>query len=240
MTNYNARLDEILIRFAGAIRREVLALESNDPSYDVQPLFSPAKQAITSLIKELVAEAKPKEVDSFYEKPIVDQFEQNLLKALEEAMAKPTKLTKSQQQKLKNASKSFQKMEADIRPFVRKRQIIQVSTGGKWRAAMTPTEQDNELDLSHLKDTRAVLRWCYDHGLLKGEFPTSDSSDKAYLLEQGEKRLMQLITADRKRVALDARLDELIWSTGVTYKYDKDRQIVQDRIAELKAQQEDK
>ena len=105
---------------------------------------------------------------------------------------------------------------------------------------MTPTEQDKELDLSHLKDVRAVLKWCYDHGLLKGEFPTSDSSDKAYLLEQGEKRLMQLITADRKRVALEARLDELIWSTGVTYKYDEDRQIVQDRIAELKAQQEDK
>lgn len=52
-----------------------------------------------------------------------------------------------------------------------------------------------ELDLSHLKDVRAVLKWCYDHGLLKGEFPTSDSSGKAYLLEQGEKRLMQLITA---------------------------------------------
>jgi len=55
-------------------------------------------------------------------------------------MAKPTKLTKSQQQKLKNASKSFQKMEADIRPFVRKRQIIQVSTGGKWRAEATGKE----------------------------------------------------------------------------------------------------
>ena len=37
----------------------------------------------------------------------------------------------------------------------------------------------------------------------------------------------------------EARIDELIWSTGVTYKYDKDRQIVQDRIAELKAQQEE-
>ena len=110
---------------------------------------------------------------------------------------------------------------------------------------MTPTEQDKELDLSHLKDVRAVLKWCYDHGLLKGEFPTSDSSDKAYLLEQGEKRLMQLITADRKRVALEARIDEasgifriidgrIFWQSETSLAVPLD-----ERIAELKAQQEE-
>jgi len=120
---------------------------------------------------------------------------------------------------------------------------------GAWRETetMTPTEQDNELDLSHLKDTRAVLRWCYDHGLLKGEFPTSDSSDKAYLLEQGEKRLMQLITADRKRVALEARIEEVEVSILELERSDDPRFYSKDeairsqraRYTHLKAQQEE-
>lgn len=38
---------------------------------------------------------------------------------------------------------------------------------------------------------------------------------------------------------LKARLDELIWSTGVEYKYDRDRKIIQDRIAELQASLKD-
>ena len=75
---------------------------------------------------------------------------------------------------------------------------------------MTPTEQDKELrELVHIVQ----------------------NADTTY-------DAMQFIKADRKRVELEARLDELIWSIGVTYKYDKDRQIVQERIAELKAQQE--
>ncbi len=89
MTNYNERFDKVLISFAGAIRREVLALGSNDPSYDVQPLFSPTKQALTSLIKELVEEAKPAHVhgttvSSGQFNRGVSEFEQNLLKALGE------------------------------------------------------------------------------------------------------------------------------------------------------------
>jgi len=51
-----------------------------------------AKQALTSLIKELVAEAKPEvrvfddgiNDATYFQQKIVDQFEQNLLKALEE------------------------------------------------------------------------------------------------------------------------------------------------------------
>ena len=68
MTNYNERFDEILLSHGA---------EQGEFHYSL-------KQAITSLIKELVAEAKPKDMNPFYEKPVVDEFEQNLLKALEE------------------------------------------------------------------------------------------------------------------------------------------------------------
>ena len=87
---------------------------------------------------------------------------------------------------------------------------------------MTPTEQDKELRDAILLEFKNV------HRLAPADYT-----------ENCTNIVMQLLTADRKRVALEARIDELIWSTGVTYKYDKDRQIVQDRIAELKAQQEE-
>ena len=79
MTNYNERFDEILFSFADYIKHhQKTGLGGvGMTQYDT-------KQALTSLTKELVAEAKPKDMDSFYEKPIVDEFEQNLLKALEE------------------------------------------------------------------------------------------------------------------------------------------------------------
>lgn len=41
--------------------------------------------------------------------------------------------------------------------------------------------------------------------------------------------LMKLIT----QYGLERGIDELIWSTGAEYKYDKDRRSIQDRIAEL-------
>ena len=83
MTNYNERLDEILRELD---RGEYLG-KGGVPG---------AKQAIISLIKELVEEAKPaRAVISDDEVGIdrarksaanhaIDQFEQNLLKALEE------------------------------------------------------------------------------------------------------------------------------------------------------------
>ena len=93
MTNYNERLDEIL---------EDLG-DYHEHLYDNMWLAGngeytkeKAKQAITSLIKELVAEAKPTRSEtqrggvtvygdlSERELNIIDQFEQNLLKALEE------------------------------------------------------------------------------------------------------------------------------------------------------------
>ena len=87
MTNYNERLDDILHGITGSKnlrpQRGVLAKSRDE-----------AKQAITSLIKELVEEAKPKttpfdnNLDGGYATDIrnsaIDEFEQNLLKALEE------------------------------------------------------------------------------------------------------------------------------------------------------------
>ena len=94
MTNYNERLDKALERLAVAGRgwgvSESAQIESMRSELDE------AKQAITSLFKELVAEAKPKDyVDYYANDPIergrkisydeaVREFEQNLLKALEE------------------------------------------------------------------------------------------------------------------------------------------------------------
>ena len=83
MTNYNEGLDEILRELD---RGEYLG-KGGVPG---------AKQAITSLIKELVTEAKPTNSEtqrgsvtvygdlSERELNIIHQFEQNLLKALEE------------------------------------------------------------------------------------------------------------------------------------------------------------
>ena len=82
MTKYNERLGEILEDFGmSCARQSVVTLED----------VNEAKQAITSLTKELVAEAKPemKPYENSHEwynaSRKLDQFEQNLLKALEEA-----------------------------------------------------------------------------------------------------------------------------------------------------------
>ena len=94
-------------------------------------------------------------------------------------------------------------------------------------ASMTPTEQD--------KEQRYHLASCEMYETLRGIFP----NDRRLTGKSCSCSLKELITADRKRVELEARLDELIWSTGVTYKYDEDKQIIQERIAELLAQQEE-
>lgn len=108
MTNYNERLDEILLKLArdttladraGDIATTASAV--NDASKRYQWSLGDTKQAITSLIKELVAEAKPAEKEQQLPSKIdnetmcryyryggynfaIDEFEQNLLKALEE------------------------------------------------------------------------------------------------------------------------------------------------------------
>jgi len=91
MTNYNERLDEIIraVYNYGYVDGDPDAMRDK-PNQMKQP---EAKQAITSLIKELVAEAKPELPALFAElddisvimyKKAIDEFEQNLLKALEE------------------------------------------------------------------------------------------------------------------------------------------------------------
>ena len=103
MTNYNERLDELLSK------TPCIQCDGSGayPDYDGEPeqcqfcwqlrftFIATAKQAITSLIKELVAEAKP--INSKTQRGsitvygdlserdlnTINQFEQNLLKALE-------------------------------------------------------------------------------------------------------------------------------------------------------------
>lgn len=99
MTNYNERLDDILqLVFNYGYNEAEAEFDPIDRGYDkFEKSTAPdiAKQAITSLIKELVAEAKPttypyytSPTNNGYEKSLyfgaIDQFEQNLLKALEE------------------------------------------------------------------------------------------------------------------------------------------------------------
>ena len=102
MTNYNERLDEILDFI------ENYGVSASTEGFDKTASRAEAKQAITSLIKELVAEAKPNDYVPEGHQPeaclnhekytsaccgcqkqrarlyAIDQFEQNLLKALEE------------------------------------------------------------------------------------------------------------------------------------------------------------
>lgn len=108
MTNYNERLDKILERYrlhADMAYSEVEdGFHTADEFKDVAlpKVLDEAKQAITSLIKEMVAEAKPmvtsvnvietylqngmtqKAAEHHGRNHAIDQFEQNLLKELEE------------------------------------------------------------------------------------------------------------------------------------------------------------
>lgn len=102
MTNYNERLDEIVWKTLRRHRKMINGPVPSDILYsEKEPtdiIFDEAKQVLTSLIKELVAEAKP---DNLYKTSYglvpegledeaqaydlaVQKFEQNLLKALEE------------------------------------------------------------------------------------------------------------------------------------------------------------
>lgn len=86
MTNYNKRLDELMPCDCKFLKG--FAWRKGDPCEGC--INGRLKQAITSLIKELVAEAKPemKPYENSHEwynaSRKLDQFEQNLLKALEE------------------------------------------------------------------------------------------------------------------------------------------------------------
>ena len=102
---------------------------------------------------------------------------------------------------------------------------------------MTPTEQDKELR----EQIVAVMfedEWfhCSEHGSI---ICAEASEERSKALS----RIMPLITADRKRVALEARIDELIQlsqSEVMFFNNDyKQAKLIRERIAELKAQQEE-
>lgn len=96
MTNYNERRDAIFETLNNKAREDRTSCTERNNwegyNFAYERLEYEAKQALTSLIKELVAEAKPEPTK--YEKYnsdclegfniATDQFEQNLLKALEE------------------------------------------------------------------------------------------------------------------------------------------------------------
>ena len=91
MTNYNERLDELLLTTLREMSRELEAYGY----LDSKNYLPEKREAITSLMKELVAEAKPAIKPQFFcqgcdkseergHNLAVKEFEQNLLKALEE------------------------------------------------------------------------------------------------------------------------------------------------------------
>ena len=97
---------------------------------------------------------------------------------------------------------------------------------------MTPTEQDKELQ-----------QWLIEHtGLIE---ETGGAVWRELEVETFMYHLRELITADRKRVALEARIDELkkieiggdnIWTVN---SGTDTAMLIEERIAELKAQQEE-
>ena len=105
MTNYNERLDVIVLGVYNEAYKCGVGARPYHEYRSVEAVAAEAKQAITSTMKELVAEAKPDrqppmkmgnptKESSDLDKMIfakkrghneaIDQFEQNLLKALEE------------------------------------------------------------------------------------------------------------------------------------------------------------
>ena len=88
---------------------------------------------------------------------------------------------------------------------------------------MTPTEQDDEL--------REKLWEIFKHDSLASSRAGSPS-------QKTEEAINSLITADRKRVALEARLDELERLQAADMNLYKNV-VIAHRIAELEAQQEE-
>ena len=92
MTNYNERLDEILERHGMyAVLKDENRFDDVEMEREFPAEVGPdkTKQALTSLIKELIEEAKPAHVhgttvSSGQFNRGVSEFEQNLLKELEE------------------------------------------------------------------------------------------------------------------------------------------------------------
>ena len=97
---------------------------------------------------------------------------------------------------------------------------------------MTPTEQDKELKI-------AVAKVMTDYGVdfYEGNL-MHRTEQRLALIDKFQNDILQLITADRKRVELEARLDELERTMPHTDGM-RHYNTVKRRIAELKAQQEE-
>ena len=88
---------------------------------------------------------------------------------------------------------------------------------------MTPTEQDKKI----IRGIEKALEKSFSYQVLVLNKEYCDG-------------LVQLITADRKRVALEARIDEIEHIAGFTHGMTNQMfKNLQNRIAELKAQQEE-
>lgn len=106
---------------------------------------------------------------------------------------------------------------------------------------MTPTEQDKELQ----KAVWASLASQMTHAINCTDLEHEEQDNCEDFTKKNFEQLMQLITADRKRVALEARIDELsgifrIVDGRIFWQSETSLAVpIEDRIAELKAQQEE-
>ena len=120
---------------------------------------------------------------------------------------------------------------------------------------MTPTEQDKELRALLGEMPGFVIDWLELSDDLRHEWKkggkASDFGGQHAFIQKYEKKLADFITADRKRVALEARIGELnhviskVRGVGVWSWFNKDFvsrenriKELQNQLAELKAQQE--
>ena len=125
---------------------------------------------------------------------------------------------------------------------------------GAWRETetMTPTEQDKELRALLGEMPGFVIDWLELSDELRNEWKkggkASDFGGHRTFIQKYEKKLAELITADRKRVELEARIDENnMYIRELTRHYfpsspsEPHIPLVQfyERIAELKAKQEE-
>ena len=99
---------------------------------------------------------------------------------------------------------------------------------------MTPTEQGNELR----KAVWASLASQMTHAINCTDPEHKRQDSCVDFTEKNFEQLMQLITADRKRVALEARIDELSNAQDELFKGAKMTWFTNRRV-ELKAQQEE-
>ena len=110
---------------------------------------------------------------------------------------------------------------------------------------MTPTEQDKELRALLGEMPYFVIDWLELSDDLRHEWKkggkASDFGGQRAFIQKYEKKLADFITADRKRVALEARLDELRKMSDLPYIGLRAKRLERlgDRAAELKAKQEE-